>query len=69
ALLLVVSNDIFSDGGGYPPETMAYIRSLGSLHQRLAPLAEEVVEIVCGLPVVWKQAPGGSNPDFFTPQG
>lgn len=69
ALLLVVSNDIFSDGGGYPPETMAYIRSLGSLHQHLAPLAEEVVEIVCGLPVVWKQAPGGSNPDFFTPQG
>ena len=51
ALLVVVSNDVFADGGGYDPGTMDYIRSLGMLHQVLAPLAERVVEVVCGIPV------------------
>lgn len=51
ALLVVVSNDIFADGGGYDPETTAYIRSLGALHQGLAAEAEQVVEVVCGIPV------------------
>lgn len=69
ALLAVVSSDVFSDGALYPPETMAYIRSLGGLHQRLAARAEEVVEVVCGLPVVWKRPSGGPGPNFFTPQG
>lgn len=51
ALLAVVSNEIFSDGMDYDPGTMAYIRMLGSLHRRLAPLACQVVEVVCGIPV------------------
>ncbi len=52
ALLVIVSNDIFSDGGGYDPDTMDYIRILGMLHQSLTPLAEDVVEVVCGIPLV-----------------
>ena len=51
ALLVVVSNDIFTDGGGYDRDTVAYIRTLGELHWRLAPMAERVVEVVCGIPL------------------
>lgn len=51
SLLVVVSNDIFADGGGYDPETMAYIRALGVLHRRLAANAAQVVEVVCGIPL------------------
>lgn len=54
ALLVVVSNEIFSDGGGYDGETLQYIRTLGRLHQALARRAEAVVEVVCGIPI-WKQ--------------
>ncbi len=52
ALLIIVSNDVFSDGGGYDLDTEAYIRILGTLHRALAPLAEQVVEVVCGIALV-----------------
>ena len=52
ALLVVVSCDVFADGTEYDPETMAYIRSLASLHRRLAPLASQTVEVVCGIPSI-----------------
>lgn len=49
-LLVVVSNDVFGDGGGYDPETERYIRWMGDLHRELAcRMGAEVVEIVCGL--------------------
>ena len=51
SLLVIVSCDVFADGGGYGPDTMAYIRTLGELHRELAPLAEQVVEVVCGIPL------------------
>ncbi len=54
ALLVVVSNEIFSDGCAYDEGTLQYIRGLGRLHQALARRAEAVVEVVCGLPV-WKK--------------
>lgn len=49
ALLAVVSNDVFGDGGEYDPDTTAYIRGLGRLHRRLSEDAERVVEVVCGI--------------------
>ena len=54
ALVVVVSNEIFSDGCAYDGETLGYIRILGRLHQALARRAEAVAEVVCGLPV-WKK--------------
>lgn len=51
-LLVVVSCDMFAGGAEYDAGTMAYIRTLGSLHRRLAALAEETVEVVCGIPVI-----------------
>lgn len=53
-MLVVVSNDVFADGGGYDAETTAYIRGLGVLHRRLAGIAERVVEVVCGIPIFVK---------------
>ena len=54
-VLLIVSNEIFSDGGEYEPETLRYLRNLGRLHQRLAAEAAEVTEVVCGIPLQKKQ--------------
>lgn len=54
-LLLIVSNEIFSDGGDYDPETLRYIRNLGKLHQWLSAEAAEVTEVVCGLPLQKKR--------------
>ena len=54
-LLLIVSNEIFSDGGEYEPETLRYLRNLGRLHQRLSTEAAEVTEVVCGIPLQKKQ--------------
>ena len=51
-LLVVVSCDVFADGTEYDEGTMAYIRSLANLHRRLAPLACQTVEVVCGIPSV-----------------
>ena len=47
--LVVVSNEVFSDGLAYPPETAAYIRTLGRLHAALAARADTVYESVCGI--------------------
>lgn len=54
-VLLIVSNEIFSDGGDYAPETLRYLRNLGRLHRRLAVEAAEVTEVVCGIPLQKKQ--------------
>lgn len=50
-LLVVVSCDVFADGAEYDAGTMAYIRSLASLHRRLAAMACRTVEVVCGIAV------------------
>ena len=50
--LVVVSNEIFSDGVDYDQATRAYLWLLGGLNRRLAQRAQLAVEVVCGLPVV-----------------
>ena len=54
--LIVVSNEIFSDGVAYDPDTTDYLTLLGELNCALARRAELVVEVVCGLPLVLKGA-------------
>ena len=46
--LLIVSDDIFSDGVAYDEVTEAYRRVLGRLHVRLAGAADAAVECVAG---------------------
>ena len=52
--LVVVSCDLTRDGGQYPDSVTTYLSLLEALHQDLAERFDLVVEVVCGLPVVWK---------------
>lgn len=49
--LLIVTNEVFSDGIEYAPETEEYMRMLGRLNRELAGMADEVVEVVYTIPV------------------
>lgn len=52
--LFVVTNEIFSDGISYDPETQRYLKYLGQINQKLAELADQVTEVVYGIPVTIK---------------
>ena len=52
--LVIVSNNVFEDGKVYDKTTMAYIRAMGRINQKLAEMADEVVEVVVGIPLVVK---------------
>ena len=52
--LVVVSNNVFEDGIIYDRTTMDYIHAMGEINQRLAAMADQVVEVVAGIPVVMK---------------
>ena len=52
--LTVVTNEVFSSGAEYDAESLRYLRALALLNRELAARAELVVEVVCGLPQVWK---------------
>lgn len=49
--LIVVTNEVFSDGIDYDPETMRYLSYLGGINAGIAKMADEVVEVVYGIPV------------------
>ena len=52
--LVVVSNEVFSDGEEYTEETQSYMQELAMLNRELAERAEFVAEVICGLPNVLK---------------
>lgn len=52
--LIVVTNELFSDGITYPAETEQYLSVLSRLNCLLAAKADFVYEVVCGIPVCWK---------------
>jgi adenosylcobinamide kinase/adenosylcobinamide-phosphate guanylyltransferase len=52
--LLVVTNDVGSDGGGYDEKTMRYMELLGRLNRALAKRFDCVYELVFGIPIVLK---------------
>ncbi len=52
--LIVVTNEVFSDGGAYDAATCAYIENLGKLNRALAERAALVIESVYSLPIVHK---------------
>lgn len=49
--LVIVTNEVFSDGTEYDPETMEYIRCLGMVNAALTGMADQMIEVVCGIPV------------------
>lgn len=48
--LVIVTNNVFEDGIVYDSTTMEYIEALGRINERLAAEADEVVEVVAGIP-------------------
>lgn len=52
--MVVVTNEIFSDGIVYEEETENYCRLLGFLNRELAKAADGVAEVVCSIPVSQK---------------
>lgn len=52
--LIVVSNNVFEDGITYDGATTKYIQAMGKINQKLASLADRIVEVVAGIPVVIK---------------
>ena len=52
--LIIVSDDIFSDGGHYDAAVEDYVRLLGELHVLLAARADAAVECAFGIARFWK---------------
>ena len=56
--LVVVTNDIFSDGVCYDSTSEKYRQVLAGINEYLASAADHVVEVVCGIPVILKDCQG-----------
>lgn len=52
--LVVVTNNVACDGFSYEKETMKYIRILSEINQRMAEIADNVIECVYGIPLSLK---------------
>lgn len=52
--LVIVTNEVFSDGIAYDEETSRYINYLGRINRELAQIADEVIEVVYTIPVYHK---------------
>ena len=53
-VLVIVTNEIFSDGEIYPAETMQYMEQLGGINRALFRQADAAAESVCGILVPYK---------------
>ena len=49
--LIIVTNEIFSDGMTYDPESEQYIQLLGRINRELGQMADSVTEVVYGIPL------------------
>lgn len=56
--LVVVTNEVFSDGCEYDEGTLRYIDYLGIVNQKMAKRADVVTEVVYGIPVCYKACEG-----------
>ncbi|MCQ2408442.1 MAG: bifunctional adenosylcobinamide kinase/adenosylcobinamide-phosphate guanylyltransferase [Oscillospiraceae bacterium] len=54
-LLVIVTNQVGSDGLDYDAGTAAYIAALGIINQKIAENADKVIECVYGIPVTVKR--------------
>lgn len=54
--VVCVSCEVFSDGQKYDESTMEYIKNLGKINGIIAKKADFVAELVCGIPIIHKDA-------------
>lgn len=50
-LLVLVTNEIHGDVNPYSPETEQYRKLMGRVNQELGRMADQITEVVCGIPV------------------
>lgn len=48
---VIVTNNVFEDGEHYDESTMRYMRILAMVNRMLAEMADEVIEVVVGIPL------------------
>lgn len=53
--VIVVTNELFSDGVSYDEGTQGYLAALGRINQALSARANRVYEVVAGIPICWKE--------------
>ncbi len=53
--LVIVTNNVFEDGITYDETTMEYIRAMGGINEKLAAMADKVIEVVVGIPIIVKE--------------
>ena len=51
---VIVTNEVFSDGVHYDETTEHYLAVLAEVNRRISAMAGRVIEVVCGIPLVWK---------------
>lgn len=49
--MIIVSNEVFSDGILYTEETINYLNCLGRLNREIALFSDKVIEVVCAIPI------------------
>ncbi len=54
--IVIVTNEVFSDGVRYDPATQRYLETLSQINLQLARRADLVAEVVCGIPLARKGA-------------
>ena len=52
--LVIVTNEVVSDGIVYDDDTMRYIRNLGEINKEIGKKADNVVEVVYSIPIFHK---------------
>lgn len=52
--VIIVTNEVFSDGCDYDKLTLDYISALGVINRNIAAQVDVVIESVCGIPVFHK---------------
>lgn len=58
---VIVTNNVFGDGIVYDDAAMEYMEALGRINEKLAAEADEVVEVVAGIPQRIKACPSGEK--------
>lgn len=53
--LVVVTNEIFSDGASYDGDMADYLSALGEINAALAEMSDTVAEVVYGIPIYHKK--------------
>lgn len=53
--LVVVTNNVFEDGSDYDVATLDYLRVLGEINCIISSLADQVIEVVHGIPIILKE--------------